>query len=553
MMAIRLFFLTILLMIFTESAVARDLPKCNLIMIKWDFGVAEGNYPNASAYSVDQDNFPRGLAVDDKGYIYVGDGVHYELLKFSPTGKLVWKTSLQPSTQARPKLGYEISAVALGPNSEILVWNRTNERIEVYTPEGKFNRSFPVSLRVSHQPSLDWLYVSKNGEVVACHGTEIECLGRDRTTGTDIKSFSLDGKFHDHSSPDSISRIDFIGKNQFNLNRVYDTEAGRCITIQQNGKDLYSCVGVPINRALHHRFDSDGNLYFLLDDAIAIIRPDYANPILFKDLPNYRRDRKKKLDLTNMTMEKLIGLVFEMKSRSLEEEDPELRQYLLKQKPKDLRLLRNAIYARSLYKFKDKTIEKYFRDRFPDYQPKFDEVVLTAWQRWDVNYLREIEEIVLGKGIDEAYWGAKKRPERHGASKREVIDLTNARGETWFRVADLRLALYFPPKYAELMTGVKRLKIVYSPHSGYALFYTDNKGKDNKQGTNLWVRGLNRNTGFEFHTNKYAGQDLELDWIDELSFSVKYVDATDKRTKTDIYRRQNDKWYRPSEWKLQDK
>ncbi len=129
-MGIRIFFLFLSSLILAPYAIARDLPNCNPTIIKWDFGVAEGYYPDATAYDVDQDNFPRGLAVDDKGYIYVGDGVHYELLKFNPAGQLVWNIPLQPTTIAKPELGYEVSAVAIGPNNDVFVWNRTSERVE---------------------------------------------------------------------------------------------------------------------------------------------------------------------------------------------------------------------------------------------------------------------------------------------------------------------------------------------------------------------------------------------------------------------------------------
>ena len=559
-MGIRLFYLFLSSLFLAPNAIARDLPNCNPTIIKWNFGVAEGYYPDATTYDVDQDNFPRGLAVDDKGYIYVGDGVNYEILKFNPSGQLVWKTPLQPTTIDKPELGYEVSAVAIGPNNDVFVWNRTSERIEIYSGEGNFKKSFPLSLRGSNQPSNDGLYVSKSGEVIACHGAWRDCLKQDRSSGAEIKIYSLNGDYLRDSEKltptDPIMKTDYIGKNDFDLHGVYDTKEGRCITIQKDDKDLLSCIGAPQNRDLHHQFDSAGNLYFLLDKGVAVIRPDYAHPVIFKDLPNYRRDCNRKLDLRDMSMEKLISLLYKRKLQYLEQEDPELRNYLLKQKPDDLRLLRNTFYARQSYKFKDKNIGRYFKEHFPDYRPDRDNVepYLGPWERQDLNYLREIEEIVLGKSIDETYGGASKRPERHGASKREVIDLTNIKpvgGETWFRMSNFTMSLYFPPKYYEQMTGVKHIKVVYSPFAGYVLLHTDNKGNDNKQGTNLWVMGLNKDTGIEFYTNKYAGQDLDLDWLDEFSFTVKYTDSSDRKSKADIYRRQNDKWYRKSEWKLQ--
>jgi len=539
---------------------AKELPNCNIEMVvKWDFGVEEGNYPDATAFDVDGDNYPRGLAVDDKGYIYVGDGVHYELLKFAPTGSLVWKTQLQVGAKARPELGYEITAVAIGPNYQVLVWNRTFERIETYSEDGKFVRSFPISIPYTGNPSYDSLYVAKNGEVYACHAAIRDCTKAMMQLGAELRVYSLEGKslrdIHDRMPTDSVANVDFIGGNKFSLGSVYEpSTGGRCITIQRDLKDAFSCLRAPQNRNLHHRFDAKGNLYFLLDNGVAKIQPDYTNAVILKDLPNYHSyDCEHKLDLSEMTMERLISLVYNSRVKNLEQENPELRNYLLKQKSADLRMLRNAVYARRSFKFKDSNVVNYFQSHFTDYKPITDNIdhLMLSDQR-EVNYLREIEEIVLGKGIDEAYGGAKKRPERHGASKREIIDLTNVKpvgGETWFRMNNFTMSLYFPPKYYEQMTGVNHIKVVYSPFAGYALLHTDNKGNDNKQGTNLWVMGFNKDTGFEFYTNKYAGQELDLDWLDEFAFSVKYVDSSTKKNKIDIYRRQNDKWYRPSEWK----
>ena len=48
------------MLLWTTNASARELPNCNAKMIvNWDFGVEEGYYPDATAFDVDGDNYPR--------------------------------------------------------------------------------------------------------------------------------------------------------------------------------------------------------------------------------------------------------------------------------------------------------------------------------------------------------------------------------------------------------------------------------------------------------------------------------------------------------------
>lgn len=516
---------------------AQDLPKCNATnVVTWKFGV---NYSTEPDVPEADGNYPSGFAVDDKGFIYVADGVNYELLKFSPDGKLVWKTSLQSGPTARPKSGYEVTSVNIAPNNQILVLNQSFKRIEIYSDNGKHLRSFPVK---GHHSDVS---VSRDGLVFVC---------LDRRMSADCVRYSLEGKLipddKKNVSKTSIPKMEYVGGNDYELSSVYDTSAGKCVTIKNFGKDVFSCVGAPLNWSLSYQFNSSGHLYLLNDNGVALINPDYSNGVLLKDLPNYRNDCEPKLDFKDMTMEKLIGLVYSYKQKYFEREGPELRDYLLKQNPNELRLLRNAIVARDNCKFKDKKLEKYFRDRFPEYRPVVDSsrMVFTLWDSNDINYVRAIEETLLGREIEDEFLEARRKPTGK-ANKIETYDLTKIRGGCCVRTDSINLTLNFPPNN-QVMKGVNHLLAAYSPRAGYVLLHGDNKSGDNKDGTNLWLHGLNKFTGFEFYTNKYSGQTLQFNWKDEFTFSVKYFNQATKSYKTDTYKRELDKWYIKSAWKL---
>ena len=343
-----------------------------------------------------------GLAIDDRGYIYVGDGVHYELLKFSSDGALVWKTPLQPGPKNRPELGYEITAVAIGPAYQVLVWNRTYERIEIYSEEGKFIRAFPITIHYTGNPSYDSLYVAKNGEVYLCHAAMRDCTQPEMQLGAELKVYSLKGtalrSIHDRQPTDQVTKVDFIGGTKFSLSAVYDPSGGRCITIQRHKKEIFSCLGAPLNRNLHHRFDASGNLFILLDNGVAKIQPDYANAVILKDLPNYQHySCERKLVLSGMTIERLVNLLYYRKVKNLWQEDQELRSYLLKKNLEEIQLLELTIYARGGYEFKDKKSSQYFRERFPEYKPRTNnaEEAVMGWDSDDLKYLREIKSLLL--------------------------------------------------------------------------------------------------------------------------------------------------------------
>lgn len=87
----------------------------------------------------DEINEPRAITVDSKGNIYIADPVNYRVFKFSSTGKLLNKFSLQKSLlAAKPFSGHVVQDMAVDNRDNLYVINLYEYRIEIYSPNGKF-------------------------------------------------------------------------------------------------------------------------------------------------------------------------------------------------------------------------------------------------------------------------------------------------------------------------------------------------------------------------------------------------------------------------------
>lgn len=85
---------------------------------------------------------PGAIAVDSKGNIYVGDQVKYRVLKFDSNGKFLLKIPLRPPAKRKdfPWPSYTIYAMAFDINHKLYVLNDKQFRVEVYRPDGTFER-----------------------------------------------------------------------------------------------------------------------------------------------------------------------------------------------------------------------------------------------------------------------------------------------------------------------------------------------------------------------------------------------------------------------------
>jgi len=174
---------------------------------------------------------PRALAIDSKGDIYVGDSVNYRVLKFNRTGKFLFEFKLQPPLkEIKPKISHIIQDIGLDKDDNVYVWNFFEDRVEIYSQDGKFKES--VSSRDDKQKGI-FAHVSK---------------GKARNYIYEIDSYVPDKKY-----PGSI---------------LY------AITVRDGNKLVAKCSGVEIaydENGEIYNFDNNGNIY-TFDDYLNVIR-----------------------------------------------------------------------------------------------------------------------------------------------------------------------------------------------------------------------------------------------------------------------------------------
>ena len=92
------------------------------------FGAADGEL-----------NYPWGIAVDDEGFIYIGDWRNDRIQKFDASGRFVWKFGASGSRDgelSRP------AGVAVDRHGDIYVADWGNNRIQLFSKEGRFIQKF---------------------------------------------------------------------------------------------------------------------------------------------------------------------------------------------------------------------------------------------------------------------------------------------------------------------------------------------------------------------------------------------------------------------------
>ena len=101
---------------------------------------------------------------------------------------------------------------------------------------------------------------------------------------------------------------------------------------------------------------------------------------------------KTKLDTSSITVDKLVRQIFDDESIQISKEGKDIEKYLLDLNVKDIKLIKNAIFARKCYKFSTLWITEYFEKNFPSYEPRSIKVNMTKIDRGNVKYLKSIEK-----------------------------------------------------------------------------------------------------------------------------------------------------------------
>lgn len=108
---------------------------------------------------------------------------------------------------------------------------------------------------------------------------------------------------------------------------------------------------------------------------------------LIKDALAY----KPKLSASSITADFLIKQVFSDGTIQISKEGKIIEKFLMGLQAKEIKLIRNAIFARKNYKFSTPWITDYFEKHFPSYDPKSTKVSMTKIDKDNVRYLKKIE------------------------------------------------------------------------------------------------------------------------------------------------------------------
>ena len=125
-------------------------------------------------------NMPAGIAVAPSGEFFVADGyANCQVHRFSPDGKLLLSWGTPGSGPAQFMLPH---GVWVDREGRVLVADRENDRVQVFTQEGEFLAIWPVQLigpAVIYVDDEDTVYITEhNGGMVSILTLEGELLAR---------------------------------------------------------------------------------------------------------------------------------------------------------------------------------------------------------------------------------------------------------------------------------------------------------------------------------------------------------------------------------------
>jgi len=149
-----------------------------------DTGVAQDDYSSTTWSSVTHSgapfNMPAGIAVNDAGEIFIADGyANARVHKFTPEGKLIMSWGDPGSGDGQFNLPH---GVWIDSQGRVLVSDRENDRVQVFTQDGKFVSSWPTKLigpALMFVDDEDVVYIPEhNGGLVSVLNLEGERLAQ---------------------------------------------------------------------------------------------------------------------------------------------------------------------------------------------------------------------------------------------------------------------------------------------------------------------------------------------------------------------------------------
>lgn len=122
---------------------------------------------------------------------------------------------------------------------------------------------------------------------------------------------------------------------------------------------------------------------------------DHANELGYSDVVRIIKDRLKQKKYQNriLTVDNIVVRLYEDKSFILEEVH-DVVKYVTNS---DLRLIKNAIFARNSYRFDSEDLLSYYKERFRSYKPKTKKVKLSDIDRKNLDYVKRMKGYITDR------------------------------------------------------------------------------------------------------------------------------------------------------------
>jgi sugar lactone lactonase YvrE len=237
---------------------------CQVVSVaNWNFG-SKLDLREGSAHGELSFNRPRALTVDSLGNIYVGDSVNYEVVKFDKQGKHLLTIDLQPPMHQEPgaqladiieHMGYVISALAHDTHNNVYVLNRYSNRIEIYSPAGKFLRSVAIALDGVLQNHWDRMDIDRDGQIYVSNQIWMQGEGSIYdSNGRPVKEHIPGDDW-----PKYFHASDMVGYSGYKPKMIEDRKGG--VILLRDAVEVDRCVGPAINTSLQYYVDDKARVY----------------------------------------------------------------------------------------------------------------------------------------------------------------------------------------------------------------------------------------------------------------------------------------------------
>jgi len=330
--------------------------------------------------------YPGPIVVDSNGNVIVADQVNKRIVKISPQGEASVMANLNMRNQV---LDDYISAMAIDTQDRIYVVNDDLFEIEIIDKEGNQvkvidYKDLPMyfSVRNSYTARFhpNGISVDKDGNIYLFRrgdeksGGVLDRYGKLKATGVYVDYYGVGRKNH----PDK----EMVGYSGY----YYQLSSGPTYEVfikDFAGKQVASC-----NLKGIHPIEKSNYQVIYMDRYNDIYLINYNSLDIVQLRPKIKIANNQK---TKVNTSYFIHRLYEDSGYRVVDEKAENIRILRSLSDSEIRIIRNAIFARYNYKFKDVNLTTYFSETFSDYRAELETVKLSDIDKENIQFFLKIE------------------------------------------------------------------------------------------------------------------------------------------------------------------